>query len=173
MIGAGYLAGGYFFARVVVERKWHRVQAGFPAITVFTIFMLAATVLHWARFHHGSFSFYAWTVIYIVTPLLVPFIWWRNRTGVSRELEENDLRFSAAVRWLFGGGAGLGVLLGILLFIRPTLLYQAVPWKLQDKPITYVFIVALPLGLMMLVMLHFILDRSSRQNSRRATMPRM
>jgi uncharacterized integral membrane protein len=75
LIGAGYSAGAFFFARLLGQKKWHRVQAGFLPITAFTIFMLAATVLHWGRFHHGTFAFYLWTAIYIVTPFLVPIIW--------------------------------------------------------------------------------------------------
>src|SRR5512140_328727 len=73
LIGAGYTAGAYFFLRVVTERKWHRVQAGFLAITAFTICMLAAALLHWSRFHQGALNFYLWTIIYILTPFLVPF----------------------------------------------------------------------------------------------------
>ena len=46
LIGAGYTAGAYFFARVLLDKKWHRVQAGFLPITAFTIFMFAATILH-------------------------------------------------------------------------------------------------------------------------------
>jgi hypothetical protein len=130
LIGAGYLAGAYFFARVITERKWHRVQAGFPAITVFTIAMLAATILHWSRFHQGTSAFYLWTVLYVVTPFLVPFLWWRNQAGVSHELEEHDLRFSGFVRGLLGGVAVVGALACLIMFIKPTLLINGAPWKL-------------------------------------------
>ena len=36
LIGAGYTAGAYFFARLILDKKWHRVQAGFLPITAFT-----------------------------------------------------------------------------------------------------------------------------------------
>src|SRR5512143_2048605 len=78
LIGAGYTAGAYFFFRLLKDRRWHRVQAGFLPITAFTISMLAATLLHWSRFHQGALQFYLWTIIYVLTPFLVPFIWWRN-----------------------------------------------------------------------------------------------
>jgi hypothetical protein len=130
LIGAGYLAGAYFFARVLIEQKWHRVQAGFPAITVFTVVMFAATILHWSRFHQGSSAFYLWTVLYVVTPFLVPFLWWRNQAGVSRQLEEHDVRFSTLARGLLGSAAVVGVLGCLILFIKPEILINGAPWKL-------------------------------------------
>ena len=130
LMGAGYLAGAYFFARVVTGDKWHRVQAGFWAITAFTVVMFAATLLHLDRFHHGTFHYYAWTGLYAVTPLLVPFMWWRNHATASSELEENDLRYPSLVRWIVGIGALIGVLMFVVVFIQPSLLISAAPWKL-------------------------------------------
>jgi hypothetical protein len=132
LIGAGYMAGAYFFARVISEKKWHRVQTGFLAITAFTIYMLAATLLHWSRFHQGTFVFYLWTATYAVTPLLVPFVWWRNRSSDPHTLEDNDFRFSSLIRWALGVVAVIGMLLGLLLFFKPTLLISAAPWKLTE-----------------------------------------
>src|SRR5215470_11275901 len=66
LIGAGYTAGAYFFTRLILDKKWHRVQAGFLPITAFTIVMFLATVLHWGRFHHGALNFYLWTIIYAI-----------------------------------------------------------------------------------------------------------
>ncbi|MEP6895302.1 MAG: hypothetical protein ABI986_06820 [Chloroflexota bacterium] len=129
-IGAGYIAGAYFFARLIMDKKWHRVQAGFLPITAFTICMLAATILHSDRFHHGALNFYLWTIIYAITPILVPFLWWQNQKTISNDLEEHDVRFSALVR----GGLGLigvvGVLIFIVVFFQPALLISAAPWKL-------------------------------------------
>ena len=129
-IGAGYTAGAYFFARLIIDRKWHRVQAGFLPITAFTICMLGATFLHWDRFHHSAFNFYLWTVIYIITPLLVPFIWWRNQSTGSKSLEENDALFSKFMRTaleIIGIG---GVLVFVIVFISPSRLISVAPWKL-------------------------------------------
>jgi hypothetical protein len=129
-IGAGYTAGAYFFARLIIDRKWHRVQAGFLPITAFTICMLGATFLHWDRFHHSAFNFYLWTVIYIITPLLVPFILWRNQSTGSKSLEENDVLFSKFMRTaleIIGIG---GVLVFVIEFISPSRLISVAPWKL-------------------------------------------
>ena len=130
LIGAGYTAGAYFFLRVVTERKWHRVQAGFLAITAFTVCMLAATLLHWSRFHQGQLAFYLWFIIYLLTPLVVPFLWWRNRSTATRDLEAEDFRFSLSVRWVLSAGAALGILLFVVIFFLPSILVSLAPWKL-------------------------------------------
>jgi uncharacterized membrane protein YciS (DUF1049 family) len=220
LMGSGYIAGAYFFARVTTEKRWHRVQAGFLAITAFTVCMFAATLLHWSRFHHGTLPFYAWTVIYAVTPFFVPILWWRNQASTSADLEANDLRFSTLLRWLFGVVAVLGIVGFVIGFIQPALMIPAAPWKLteltarvsagwsililgtvltialdgrwsatrilvesamigiavtllalprmwpdfdQTKPISYIFIAGLALGLIGCAIIHLQLDRKSSQ----------
>ena len=37
MMGAGYIAGAYFFIRVARETRWHRIQVGFLPVTAFTL----------------------------------------------------------------------------------------------------------------------------------------
>ncbi|HEX9332342.1 MAG TPA: hypothetical protein VF896_10660 [Anaerolineales bacterium] len=132
LIGAGYTAGIYFFARLIMDNKWHRVQAGFLPITAFTICMFAATLLHWGRFHQGAIIFYLWTIIYALTPFLVPFVWWRNRATESRDLEENDLRFSSLASWALGIIGVIGMLTFLIVFIQPSILISLAPWKLTE-----------------------------------------
>jgi hypothetical protein len=132
LIGAGYAGGGYFFVRLIMDGKWHRVQRGFLPITVFTIFMLAATFLHWSRFHLGALNFILWTTIYIVTPFLVPFIWWQNRRISLEGLEENDLRFPSMARWALGSVGVLGTLIFVIMFIKPAILINLTPWRLTE-----------------------------------------
>lgn len=79
MMGAGYLAGAYFFVRVAAAQKWHHVALGFPAVTAFVWFMLFATILHYDRFNHSHPAFIAWLILYLVTPFLIPALWWVNR----------------------------------------------------------------------------------------------
>lgn len=130
LIGAGYTAGAYFFARLLLDKKWHRVQAGFLPITAFTIFMLLATLLHWDRFHHGALNFYLWTIVYAITPFLVPFIWWRNQQMALTGLEEHDLRFSRFIRSALKIVGIVGALVFVIVFIKPTLLIGVAAWKL-------------------------------------------
>ena len=130
LIGAGYTAGAYFFIRLLTDRRWHRVQAGFLPITAFTICMLAATVLHWSRFHQGSVQFILWTVIYILTPVVVPLVWWLNRRTALTGLEEKDLRFREPVRRALQVLAGAGILAFLVVFVQPSILISLAAWKL-------------------------------------------
>jgi hypothetical protein len=108
------------------------VQAGFLPITAFTICMLAATLLHWSRFHQGMLTFYLWTIIYILTPFVVPLVWWLNRSRESRDLEPGDARFSPAVRLGLRALAAAGILAFLIVFIRPSILIALAPWKLTE-----------------------------------------
>ncbi len=130
LIGAGYTAGAYFFARLLTDKKWHRVQAGFLPITAFTICMLIATLLHLDRFHKGALNFDLWTIIYILTPFLVPFVWWQNQKTGLIGLEEHDVLFPSIVRTALKIIGGLGVTVFLLVLFRPALLISAAPWKL-------------------------------------------
>ena len=61
IMGAGYIAGAYFFVRVAIEIRWHRIQVGFLPVTAFTLFMAIGTFNHLDRFetsmwHSGSGS---------------------------------------------------------------------------------------------------------------------
>jgi hypothetical protein len=79
IMGAGYLGGVYFFIRVLIERHWHKVQAGYLPVAVYTFAMLIATFLHWDRFDTSHWPFQIWLVLYILTPALITLIWWYNR----------------------------------------------------------------------------------------------
>ena len=50
IMGAGYIAGAYFFVRVARETRWHRIQVGFLPVTAFTLFMAIGTFNHLDRF---------------------------------------------------------------------------------------------------------------------------
>ncbi len=129
-MGAGYAMGAYFFARVLLSPRWHRASLGFLPITVFTIFMLLATVLHWDRFHQGTISFMLWTVVYVITPFLVPFIWLRNRAADPGTPEPGDLIVPPLVRQAAGIAGAAVTLFGIFIFIVPDLAIRIWPWQL-------------------------------------------
>lgn len=129
-IGAGYLGGAYLFLRALIGKRWHHVSSGLPAITAFTWAMLLATILHWSRFDIRHFPFQLWLILYVVTPFLVPWLWWHNRSTDSGAPDERDAVVPAAVRqvvrWL---GAAM-VAVGVAGFIWPSLLINAWPWAL-------------------------------------------
>ena len=71
LLGSAYAGGIWFFVQVAVQRRWHRVRHGFPAVLVFATLLSIATFLHWDRFHFGHISFITWVVLYVTTPVLV------------------------------------------------------------------------------------------------------
>ena len=130
MMGAGYLMGAYFFARVLTARQWHRAAAGYLPITAFTIFMAAATVLHLDRFHQGSLAAALWMIIYVITPFLVPYLWWRNQRTDSGAPEPNDIVVPRAAR-LAALAIGIVItLIGVVIFIWPDIAIRSWPWTL-------------------------------------------
>ena len=118
IMGAGYIAGAYFFFRVLTTERWHEVALGFLPITTFTTFMLIATILHWDRFNHGHISFLAWVVLYVITPVLIPYLWWLNKSADPGILAPDDVRVPARVRQVLGiaGSVLLAIAVFLLLF---------------------------------------------------------
>ncbi len=90
-IGAGYLGGSWVFINAFFGRRWHRVSKGFLPVGAFTSIMLLVTILHWQRFELSHFPFLLWLVLYIVTPVLVPLLWWRNRVTDPGIPEPDDV----------------------------------------------------------------------------------
>src|SRR5438874_5439684 len=64
LMGAGYVAGAYFFLRVLRAREWHLVTLGFPAVAMFASCMTIATILHWDRFNQAHPAFWTWVALY-------------------------------------------------------------------------------------------------------------
>jgi peptidoglycan/LPS O-acetylase OafA/YrhL len=129
-IGAGYLMGAYFFARVLTSSRWHYVAGGFLPITSFTIGMALATILHWDRFHQNDYHALLWAIVYAITPFLVPFIWWRNQRADPQVPEANDLIVPQMVRMAALVVGIVITLVGVLVFLQPQLAINVWPWTL-------------------------------------------
>jgi len=130
LMGAGYGSAIYFFVRVLTERRWHRVTLGFIPTTVFTWMMLGATVLHWDRFRHGSTPFLLWFWVYLLTPILVPAVWFLNRSHDPRMLEERDAIFP---RWIRVAMAVAGIAMAAVaawMYVVPGSAASVWPWSL-------------------------------------------
>lgn len=130
LMGAGYLSGLYFFARALTQSSWRRVAAGFLAISAYTWPIALATLLHWDRFNHAHISFWAWTALYALTPLLVPALWLRNRPVGPGDLEPGDLVVPRPLRLAIGAAGLLQLLLALLMFLFPALAIDRWPWQL-------------------------------------------
>jgi len=133
-LGAAYLGGAWILFQVAIGKYWHRVHAVFPAVTVFTIAMLIATIIHWDRFAHGNLAFFLWVFLYIVSPFLIPSLWIYNRRTDTHEPEASDVVVSATTR-LVARIVGVGV----ILFIAAGFLFPAFPisiWPWTLTPLT-------------------------------------
>lgn len=131
-IGAGYLMGMYFFVRVLFTKRWHWIAAGFPPITSFTLSMLLATIVHWDRFNSGVLAYYLWIVVYIITPILVPILWWRNRMMDPGPRAVEEIQVPPLVRRAFGISGALILLYSVMTFLFPDLLIGFFAWSLTD-----------------------------------------
>jgi hypothetical protein len=130
LMGAGYGAGAYYFARVVLSRKWHWVGLYFPAIATFTAILGLTTILYWDRFNQGTIPFYAWVLLYFTTPFLLPLLWLRNRRTDPGTPDPDDVVVPPAIR-VGAGIAGAGLLaVAAGLILLPDQMIRVWPWTL-------------------------------------------
>jgi hypothetical protein len=128
VIGGGYLSGAYFFARTARSRAWHEVGVGFLATTVFSSILLAVTVLHWNVFNHDHVSFWAWLLLYLVTPVLLPVLWSKNRRTDAGLPAPDDATIPRPVRIAAGVGGGIQLGVASATFLWPASLMDVWPW---------------------------------------------
>lgn len=129
-IGSGYLGGAYMFVFAIFGKRWHRIKAAFPPVTAFTVAMLLATFLHWDRFDTKHFPFQIWLVLYIITPIIVPYLWIKNRITDSGAPESNDLPVPALAKSAFMASGVIGIALALFMFINPQTIIPIWPWTL-------------------------------------------
>src|SRR5438477_2084883 len=130
LMGAGYAAGAYYFARVFFSRKWHHVGIYFPAIGTFTAVLGLTTIIHWDQFNHNHVSFYAWVLLYFTTPFIIPIFWLRNRRTDPGTPDANDVVVPQPVRVVSGIAGVTLLLLAACMFLVPNLIIPAWPWQL-------------------------------------------
>lgn len=131
VMGAGYGTGAYYFYRVATADRWHRVGIVLPGISVFLWFMLAATALHWENFNHAHASFWAWTIIYVIGPFVIPAVWVLNNRIDPRQMVETSLRIPRTVGRLAITSGVVIIITAVVLFVVPELLIGNWAWDLS------------------------------------------
>jgi hypothetical protein len=135
-MGAGYGAGAYFFLRTFLADRFHPSSAGIFGAAFFAALMLIATLIHWDRFNHGdapligALVFYGWVGVYILSPLVVFWLWWRNRRTDPGEPAPGD---PIVPRWVRTAAAlvALGAFAdAVVLFLVPEAAIDIWPWEL-------------------------------------------
>jgi hypothetical protein len=130
VMGAGYIAGAYFFVRVARATRWHTIHVGFLPVTAFTLFMAIGTFNHLDRFATAHVAFWIWVGLYVVTPVLVPLAWWRNRATDPRTPEPGEPPLPTFVRpALLAVGAAQSAV-ALVLLLSPSTMMEHWPWHL-------------------------------------------
>ena len=135
-LGASYWASLSIEALAGREAAWSNARIAVPAVLVFTVLTLVATLLHLDKFHFGgSFAAdtqiltWAWIAIYVLVPLLMLIA-----LGVQTRIPGQDPPRSAALPgWVYGSLAVQAVGLfgfGVALFAAPAQTAPLWPWKL-------------------------------------------
>jgi hypothetical protein len=130
IMGAGYIAGAYFFVRVARATRWHRIHVGFLPVTAFTLFMAIGTFNHLDRFATAHAAFWIWVGLYVVTPVLVPLAWWRNRTTDPGTPEPGEPALPRPVRPLLLTVGAIQSLVALVLLLSPATMIEHWPWQL-------------------------------------------
>ena len=130
IMGAGYIAGAYFFVRVALETRWHRIQVGFLPVTAFTLFMAIGTFNHLDRFATAHVAFWIWVGLYVTTPFLVPLAWWRNRATDPGTPEPEEPLLPRLVRPLLLVAGAVQSAVALVLLLSPSTMIEHWPWQL-------------------------------------------
>ena len=130
VMGAGYIAGAYFFVRVARETRWHRIQVGFLPVTAFTLFMAIGTFAHLDRFATNHVAFWIWVGLYVTTPVLVPLAWWRNRATDPGTPEPGEPPLPRYVRGALLVVGTIESVVALVLLLSPSTMIEAWPWLL-------------------------------------------
>src|SRR3954463_13750639 len=130
IMGAGYVAGAYFFARVGRETPFPPVPVGFLPVPGFPIFMAIGTFAHLDRFLTHHVAFWIWVGLYVTTPILVPLAWWRNRATARGARERGEPPLPRPIRPVLLAVGGVQTALALVLLLWPSTMIAHWPWLL-------------------------------------------
>jgi hypothetical protein len=130
LLGSVYAGGAYYFSRVYLSRQWHRIGLGFLPATAFAALGGVATLFHWDEFSHSSFAFVIWVIAYAITPWLIPFVWFRNRSLDPRVPDPHDVVMPRVTILIWIGLCMCNLAIGACLFFFPASMSAVWPWFL-------------------------------------------
>lgn len=133
LLASAYVGGIWYFARTVAARRWHRVRHGFPAVAVFALALLAATLAHLEKFSH-NLSFAVWLVLYVTTPLIVVVLAVVQGPHDPRTPEPDDLVIPRPARIVLAAMGACALCAGAIMFVVPDV--GIAMWAWQLTPLT-------------------------------------
>jgi hypothetical protein len=128
-VGAGYTFGACAISTMLVLNRWRTAILAIVATIPFAYAMIIATFLHLDRFATGSIRFWVWLVIYLVLPIGLPIIWFRNRGNDPGVQPGEEL----LPQWLSRTIGVIGVVVvafAMALFVLPSTVGRVWPWML-------------------------------------------
>ena len=128
-LGGGYLAGVVATAlAVLAARRWRSIQPLAVALVTLSVGLLAATLLHTARFRWGYPPTWVWTGVYALAPVGVVILARRQRAITIRPaIADPRLRLLRVLSLVFGAAMLAGA---TALFAFPADLGRDWPWPL-------------------------------------------
>ena len=134
-LGAGYWAACALELLAARERIWARARIAVPAVWLFTLLTLAATLLHIERFHFEArlpftvIGTWVWMVVYVSVPILLGMAWLIQLRASGAD-PPPSAPMSRPVRALLVVECVVALGAGIALFVVPEWASAAWPWKL-------------------------------------------
>lgn len=135
-LGAAYWAAAAFEFAAARASSWAEARIAVPAVFVFTVLTLLATLLHLDKFHFGSsFGFgtqavtWAWVAIYSIVPVLLAMVWMRQHRAPGSDPPRTH-PFPMWLRVLVAVQALLLLVVGAGLFVAPSSTTAWWPWAL-------------------------------------------
>jgi hypothetical protein len=130
-MGAGYLAGLVAaYLAIFRVRHWRSVYALTPAFICLSVLLLAATLMHAARFKWGFALTWIWTAVYATIPIAAALLW-RMQSRASRDDPARDPRTRTLRGISMAAGASLTAV-ALVLFVAPDAVLARWPWTLTD-----------------------------------------
>jgi hypothetical protein len=133
-IGGGYLGGAIFFARAAYTRRWESLRIAVVGASALSTMLLITTIIHWDKFTHENVSFWAWTLLYCLTPVWLPYLFLTNerdaRAHIADSPQPNGATLPPVVRRIAGTVGTAQIILALVMFVRPTALIDRWPWPL-------------------------------------------
>ncbi len=144
-MGAGYGAGAYFFLRVYRSQRWHEVSVGVLSAAVFALLMLITTLLHYDKFNQGkahdglpdppvlaTAAFWGWTIVYVLSPFVVGWLWWRNQQRDPRVPEAGEPLVPANIRLVARVIAIGAIAMALVVLVSPSVAVENWGWTLTE-----------------------------------------
>jgi hypothetical protein len=165
-LGAGYWASVSIEALSGRQRVWANARIAVPAVFVFTVLTLVATLMHLGQFHLGAryatgtrILTVVWFAIYVLVPLVILIV-----LAVQARAPGVDPPRSAGLpAWTYAALAVQAIVLlgfGMALFAVPTHAAPLWPWKLTPLVAQATGAWLISLGV---VAVHALLERDARR----------